>query len=213
MHRIHRSQGQAHLRTRLHRHRLDRHRHRDRQSGADARKPGPALRAAAAEFAYDGVPGGVATRPEKLCRLGIHHRQARPRRHGANAGTTWKPGRTRSWAMAMAWWSPSKRWPPAGQGNDWSWMERYYSERTGFIGLHKMNRYVRISPLPHPHREPIPARHRIWAGRRLAAARSRGPRGLVARWLRAEARVGRPNLDFTFRGGKLTGDLPERGAR
>jgi len=92
------------------------------------------------DFAYDGIPTGIATRPETYADWEL----TSDRHDIAAMGRVWY---LEAWARAEMGDGAGlvvslRKVAEKGRGNAWSWHERYYSERTGFIGLFKMERYV-----------------------------------------------------------------------
>ncbi len=91
-------------------------------------------------FIYSGMPGGIATLPETYDDWEMQHID----RHDLAAmGRVWY---LECWARARmgdrAGILQSLRQVAAvGQANNWSWMERYYSEKTGDLGQYHLQYY------------------------------------------------------------------------
>ncbi len=94
----------------------------------------------ASDFVYDGIPTGVATRPEAY-----EDWELSSDRHDIAAmGRVWY---LEAWARTAmgdgeGLVASLRKVAETGKINGWSWCERYYSERTGYLGLHKMQWYV-----------------------------------------------------------------------
>lgn len=92
------------------------------------------------DFCYSGIPGGLSTRPETYADWEM---QQIDRHDLAAMGRVWflecwararmgdREGLLRSLRQVAA----------VGRAHDWSWSERYYSERTGPLGRYDIGRY------------------------------------------------------------------------
>ncbi len=92
------------------------------------------------DFTYDGIPTGIATRPETYEAWEL----STDRHDIAAMGRVWH---LEAWARATMGDAEGlagslRKVAETGKINGWSWCERYYSERTGYLGLHKMQWYV-----------------------------------------------------------------------
>lgn len=92
------------------------------------------------DFLYNGVPTGIATRPETYEDWEM---QNIDRHDLAAMGRVWY---LECWARARQGDRDGilrslRRVAELGQANAWSWWERYYSERTGDLGKYHYNRY------------------------------------------------------------------------
>lgn len=93
-----------------------------------------------ADFIYNGIPTGISTRPETYEDWEMMHLD----RHDLAAmGRVWY---LEAWARAVRGdregLLESLRWVArVGRENNWYWHERYYSERTGYLGSYRINTY------------------------------------------------------------------------
>ena len=93
-----------------------------------------------AEFVYSGIPGGISTKPETYEDWEMQHID----RHDLAAmGRCWY---LECWARARMGDGEGirrslERVASVGKANDWSWMERYYSEKTGDLGKYHFQHY------------------------------------------------------------------------
>ena len=92
------------------------------------------------DFLYNGVPTGIATRPETYEDWEV---QNIDRHDLAAMGRVWY---LECWARSRMGDRDGilrslRRVAELGRANDWSWWERYYSERTGDLGKYHFNRY------------------------------------------------------------------------
>jgi len=92
------------------------------------------------DFIYNGIPTGIATRPETYEDWEMQHID----RHDLAAmGRVWY---LECWARARMGDQAGircsiQRVAAVGRANAWSWWERYYSERTGNLARYHFNRY------------------------------------------------------------------------
>jgi hypothetical protein len=95
---------------------------------------------AAAEFAYGGTPTGIATRPETYA----DWETSSDRHDVAAMGRVWylEAWARREMGDAEGLVSSLQKVSETGRANGWSWHERYYSERSGNLGLYRMEWYV-----------------------------------------------------------------------
>jgi hypothetical protein len=110
-------------------------------------------------FLYGGVPGGIATEPERYEDWEMQHID----RHDVAAmGRVWY---LECWARARMGDREGilrslRQVAEVGQANDWSWMERYYSERTGDLGKYHYAHYceypANLIRIVHRFLEPSP---------------------------------------------------------
>jgi hypothetical protein len=92
------------------------------------------------DFLYNGVPTGIATNPE---RYEDWEMQYIDRHDLAAMGRVWY---LECWARARMGdregiINSLRRVAEIGKANNWSWWERYYSEKTGDLGKYHFNRY------------------------------------------------------------------------
>jgi hypothetical protein len=94
----------------------------------------------AADFVYGGTPTGIATRPEAY-----EDWELTSDRHDVAAmGRAWflEAWARREMGDADGLVDSLRKVSETGRANGWSWHERYYSERSGDLGLYKMEWYV-----------------------------------------------------------------------
>ena len=95
---------------------------------------------AASDFVYNGIPTGIATKPETYADWEISSD-----RHDISAmGRVWY---LEAWARgqmrdADGLLNSLRLVAEAGKANDWYWVERYYSARTGDLSTYRFNTYV-----------------------------------------------------------------------
>lgn len=99
----------------------------------------PRLRAQP-DFLYDGIPTGIATRPETYENWEM---QNLDRHDLAAMGRVWY---LEAWARAVmgdraGLLASLRQVARVGRANNWSWRERYYSARTGDLGSYHINTY------------------------------------------------------------------------
>ena len=92
------------------------------------------------DFSYSGIPTGISTRPETYEDWEM---QEIDRHDLAAMGRVWY---LECWARAQMVDQPGilrslRQVANIGKANDWSWHERYYSERTGELAKYHINRY------------------------------------------------------------------------
>jgi hypothetical protein len=92
------------------------------------------------DFIYNGIPTGISSRPETYEDWEM---QAIDRHDLAAMGRVWY---LECWARAQMGDQAGirrslQRVAGVGKANDWSWHERYYSERTGDLAKYPINRY------------------------------------------------------------------------
>lgn len=92
------------------------------------------------DFAYAGIPTGIATRPETYEPWEM---QFLDRHDLAAMGRVWY---LEAWARARMGdrdgvLKSLRQVASVGRDNGWSWRERYYSERTGDLGSYRINTY------------------------------------------------------------------------
>lgn len=92
-------------------------------------------------FIYNGVPTGISTRPEEYEAWEF---QNLDRHDLAAMGRVWY---LEAWARARMGDANGliqslHRVAEAGRANGWYWYERYYSEKTGDLASHRINKYV-----------------------------------------------------------------------
>lgn len=92
------------------------------------------------DFVYSGIPTGISTRPETYEDWEV---QSLDRHDLAAMGRVWY---LECWARARMGDRPGllrslERVAAVGQANGWSWRERYYSERTGDLGIYHYEWY------------------------------------------------------------------------
>jgi len=92
------------------------------------------------DFIYSGIPGGIATKPETYEDWEMQHID----RHDLAAmGRIWY---LECWARARmgdhtGLLRSLQQVAAVGKANNWSWMERYYSEKTGDLGQYHFQYY------------------------------------------------------------------------
>jgi hypothetical protein len=92
------------------------------------------------DFIYDGTPTGIATRPETY-----EDWETSSDRHDAAAmGRVWylEAMARRRMGDAEGLVESLRKVCETGRANNWSWHERYYSKRSGDLGLYRMEWYV-----------------------------------------------------------------------
>jgi len=93
-----------------------------------------------ADFIYDGIPTGISTQPQTYEDWEM---QNIDRHDLAAMGRVWY---LECWARARmndhaGLRRSLEQVARVGKANDWSWRERYYSQRTGDLGIYHINRY------------------------------------------------------------------------
>lgn len=92
------------------------------------------------DFLYSGIPTGIATRPEtyedwEMQQIDRHDLAAMGRVWYLECWARWRQGDREGVLRSLA------RVAAAGKANGWSWRERYYSERTGDLGIYHYQWY------------------------------------------------------------------------
>lgn len=93
-----------------------------------------------ADFLYDGIPTGIATRPEtyedwEMMHMGRHDLAAMGRVWFLESWARWRMGDRDGLIESL------RRVARKGRERNWSWWERYYSERTGDVADYHFDRY------------------------------------------------------------------------
>ena len=92
------------------------------------------------DFIYEGIPTGIATRPEtyedwEMQYLDRHDLAAMGRVWYLEAWARFRMGDRAGILESL------RQVARVGRGNDWSWHERYYSEKTGNLASYRINTY------------------------------------------------------------------------
>lgn len=93
------------------------------------------------DFLYEGIPTGIATRPEtyedwEMMFLDRHDTAAMGRVWYLEAWARHVMGDTAGLLESL------RQVARVGKANDWYWRERYYSDRSGYLGSYRINTYV-----------------------------------------------------------------------